>query len=629
MDVHTPVDIGTDFLGYRIEELIGRGGMGVVYRANDLRLRRPVAIKLVAPTLALDGRFRERFARETELVMSFEHPNVVPIYDAGDVDGHVYLAMRLVDGTDLGSLLRAEGALEPAHTMTICAQIASALDAAHARGLVHRDVKPSNVLLDGSEHVYLADFGLTRRLDDQVGDPGEDRSIGTPAYFAPEQLDGESVDGRADVYSLGCVLYECLTGERIFPRRSRLAEAWAHLEEEPPRASRTRPDLPETVDEVIARALAKDPAQRYPTCGALVAAAESALGLRRPVRVGRRAAAAVAAIMVAIAASLAIALVVLARAGPAAPPRAHDNTLVRINPRTNAVQRVIEVGLQPMAVAALGRTVWVYSSGAGLISEVDAQTNRVLRTAPISLLPGDLRTAAGPMLAADANGAWLVGVDNRGRSLLTLVLPGGEQRNYVLDGRPVAVATGLGAVWVLDQGAHDEKLLRLDPATGTMTVQARLPEASQVDSITVGFGDVWLVSSPTATLYRIDPRLAAVDHVDLGQTAGPPAALFGSIWVTLSDDGGGTVVVDPHTLAPHYLDCCGVASVVGGFGSDWSTDVGNGSVQRWDPSTYDLEQSITVTDAPLYGGSCMTSIAASGDAVWVTLAPAGNHACNF
>ena len=164
MDVHPPVDIGTDFLGYRVEELIGRGGMGVVYRAYDLRLKRSVAVKFVAPSLALDERFRERFARETELVMSLEHPNVVPIYDAGDVEGRLYLAMRLVEGPDLGSLLRAEGALEPARTVAICAQIASALDAAHARGLVHRDVKPSNVLLDGSEHVYLADFGLTRSL---------------------------------------------------------------------------------------------------------------------------------------------------------------------------------------------------------------------------------------------------------------------------------------------------------------------------------------------------------------------------------------------------------------------------------------------------------------------------------
>src|SRR3954468_9158750 len=185
MDTFQPVGIGSDFLGYRIEELIGRGGMGVVYRAFDLRLKRPVALKLVAPSLAQDERFRERFSRESELVMSLEHPNVVPIYDAGDADSRVYLAMRLVDGTNLGSLLRAEGTLEPGRAMAICAQIASALDAAHARGLVHRDVKPSNVLLDSSDHVYLADFGLTRRLDDRIGDPAEDRSIGTPAYLAP------------------------------------------------------------------------------------------------------------------------------------------------------------------------------------------------------------------------------------------------------------------------------------------------------------------------------------------------------------------------------------------------------------------------------------------------------------
>src|SRR5215471_260666 len=282
MDVYQPVEIGSDFLGYRIEELIGRGGMGVVYRAYDLRLKRTVALKLVAPSLAQDERFRERFGRESELVMSLEHPNVVPIYDAGEVDGRVYLAMRFVDGDDLGSLLRTEGALEPARAMAICTQIAAALDAAHARGLVHRDVKPSNVLLDSGEHVYLADFGLTRRLDDRIGDVGEDRSIGTPAYLAPEQLDGVAVDGRADVYSLGCVLYECLTGERVFPRGSRLAEAWAHLEEEPPRASKGRVGLPQAVDAVIGRALAKEPGQRFATCGALVAAAQRALGLRRP-----------------------------------------------------------------------------------------------------------------------------------------------------------------------------------------------------------------------------------------------------------------------------------------------------------------------------------------------------------
>jgi hypothetical protein len=623
MDLHPPVDIGTDFLGYRIEELIGRGGMGVVYRAYDLRLKRPVALKLVAPSLALDERFRERFVRETELAMSLEHPNVVPIYDAGDVDGRVYLAMRLVDGTDLGSLLRAEGALEPARALSICTQVASALDAAHARGLVHRDVKPSNVLVDSSEHVYLADFGLTRRLDDPIGEAGEERSVGTPAYLAPEQLEGAPVDGRADVYSLGCVLYECLTGQRVFPRDSRLAEAWAHLEEEPPPASRTRADLPQAVDQVISRAMAKEPEQRYATCGALVAAAQAALGLRQPVRFGRRAALVVAAVGVTTVAALTVALVARSSQGPAAPPHAHDDTLVRIDPSTNAVQRVIDVASQPMAVAASGGRVWVFSDGPDAVSEVDAQTSRVLHTTPISVRPVDIRPVAGPVLAADANGAWIVGVDRRERPLVTLVPPGGGRRVYVLDHRPLAVATGLRAVWVLEGGARRETLVRLDPATGTMSVQGRFPASSRVDSMTVGFRDVWLMSSSTATLYRFDPRLAAIDHVDLGQTAGKPDAVFGEIWVGLSDDGGDTVTVNPRPLlVDHNFGCCPStedSGVVEAFGSAWGYDVAHGEVQRWDPPK--LAALIQVTDPPFYDGSCMTSIASGGGAVWITLAP--------
>jgi len=172
VSVRANIGVGDEFLGYRIDELIGQGGMGVVYRAYDLRLKRIVALKLVTPVLALDERFRERFARETELAMSLEHPNVVPIHDAGDVNGRLYLAMRLVAGTDLRRLLRAEGALEPSRALAICRQLASALDTAHEKGLVHRDVKPSNVLLDESEHAYLADFGLTRRTDEQGAQAG-------------------------------------------------------------------------------------------------------------------------------------------------------------------------------------------------------------------------------------------------------------------------------------------------------------------------------------------------------------------------------------------------------------------------------------------------------------------------
>ncbi len=636
MDVHPPVDIGTDFLGYRIEELIGRGGMGVVYRAYDLRLKRSVAVKFVAPWLALDERFRERFARETELVMSLEHPNVVPIYDAGDVEGRLYLAMRLVEGPDLGSLLRADGALEPARTVAICAQIASALDAAHARGLVHRDVKPSNVLLDGSEHVYLADFGLTRSLGHPIAESGEERSIGTPAYLAPEQLEGLAVDGRADIYSLGCLLYECLTGERVFPRDSRLAEAWAHLEEEPPRASKTQRGLPESVDRVISRALAKEPAERYPTCGELVAASESALGLRRPARFGGRTAVAVVAIAVAIAAALAVAIVV--RDGPAAPPLTHANTLVRIDPRTNKVQRVIDVSREPRAVAAWLGTVWVYSQAAGVVSEVDAQTNHVRRATAISATPVPLATTIGPVLAADRSGAWIVGVNGRGRSLLTLVLPGGGQRRYPLGGQPMAVATGLHAVWVLERDPRRDRLLRLDPATGRLSVQARFPLSSGVDTLTFGFRDLWLVGSTTAMLYRVDPRAGSVRFRNLGQTAGRPVAMAGDIWVTVSYDGDFSEVVDPQTLddVMNYTGTIGPlgtigADSVGAFASVWSYDVPSGEVDRWHPPQQVAD--VQLTHAPLYDGNCMTSMAAGDGAIWVTLAPttglAGSSVCFF
>ena len=633
MDVSARVDIRSDFLGYRIEELLGRGGMGVVYRAYDLRLKRPVALKLVAPSLARDTRFLERFARESELVMSLEHPNVVPIYDAGDFEGRVYLAMWLVDGRDLGSVLRAEGPLEPARAIAICAQIASALDAAHARGLVHRDVKPSNVLLDSSEHVYLADFGLTRRLDDDEHPAAEDRSLGTPAYLAPEQLEGGPVDGRADIYSLGCVLYECLTGEPVFPRSSRLAVAWAHLEEEPPRASRQKRGLPEAIDRVIWRALAKEPGARYPSCGALVSAAEQALGLRRSTRL-RTAGIAAGAVAVAIAASLAVVLVTRG-GGTATPPRTHPNTLVRIDPKTNEVRQVIDVAVRPLAVAAWGRTIWTYSPDHGVVTEVDAQTNHVLQERPTSLSPVIHHPlASGPVLAADAYGAWVVGLDHRGRGVLALVpWGGGRPQRYVLGGRPVAVATGRRSVWVITDGSSTDRLVRLEPATGRMTVQWRFRVSRKVDALSLGFNDVWIVGGKTGRLYRFDPLAHRVNSIDLGQRAGRPAAIFGQIWVGVSDHGYKNIdLVNPRTLEPAgYLDG-GVGTGIGSdfataFGSLWGYDIGRGEVQRWYPPN--LGPVVQVTDAPYYDGSCMTSLTAGDRAVWVTLAPSIQSTCNL
>ncbi len=627
MSTQTQVEIGSDFLGYRIEELVGRGGMGVVYRAYDLRLKRTVALKLVTPELALDERFRERFARETELAMALEHPNVVPIHDAGDADGRLYLAMRLVEGTDLRALLATEGALEPARALAICGQVANALDAAHRKGLVHRDVKPSNVLLDANEHVYLADFGLTRRLEEQGLQAGEGRSVGTPAYLAPEQIEGTQVDGRADVYSLGCLLFECLTGSVPYRRTSRLAAAWAHLEEEPPSASELGSNLPEVLDAVIRKALAKEADERYPTCGALIAAAEQALGLRERPIVRRRTVLLVVATTIAVAlATLAVALVTR-EDGAKVVPIVRENSLVRIDPATNAISAVTDVGQSPMAAAVGGSSVWVYNDFDRTVSEIDAATNEVRQTTRVSASPVDLGLLKGPVLAADEGGAWIIGVDSNNRPVLTRVLSWARgAHDYLLDREPRSVAIGVGAVWVLGAGARDYQVLRVDPATGEVTARTRFPASSRVTSLDVGLGAVWVVSSSRATLYRINPRSAAVTgRTDLGRRAGRPKGQFGTfVWVSVSDAGGKTLLVDPRTLSVVLtLSCCalGKQDDVAGFGSTWTSDWPTGRVVRWDGTTYQVVDAIAVTDPPLYGGLCLTSIAAGAGAVWVTLAP--------
>ena len=227
MDLRT----GSRLVNYRLEAVLGRGGMSVVYLAEDLRLRRKVAVKLLTPELLEDVRFRERFVRESELAASIDHPNVIPIYEAGEVEGRLYIAMRYVAGTDLKALLRREDALEPARAVAIVAQVAPALDAAHEHGLVHRDVKPGNVLVtsqDGREHVYLSDFGVAKSASLATGLTAAGQLFGTIDYVAPEQIRGEAIDGRADQYSLGCLLFECLCGEVPFRRDTEVAVIYAH-----------------------------------------------------------------------------------------------------------------------------------------------------------------------------------------------------------------------------------------------------------------------------------------------------------------------------------------------------------------------------------------------------------------
>jgi hypothetical protein len=266
---------GDQLADYRVEAVLGAGGMGVVYRAIELPLRRPVALKLISPARARDTGFRRRFLRESQLAASLDHSNVVPVYKAGESDGRLYIAMRFVEGVDLRTLLSHEAPLPPERALALLAQVADALDAAHARGLVHRDVKPANILITqegGREHCYLSDFGLSREPERDLADGRSTSLSGTFAYTAPEQIAGAAVGPEADVYSLGCVLYECLAGHPPFGGRRATAVLFAHLQEEPS----DLPGLPE-LDPVLARALAKEPAQRHDSCGELLRALEAAL----------------------------------------------------------------------------------------------------------------------------------------------------------------------------------------------------------------------------------------------------------------------------------------------------------------------------------------------------------------
>ena len=273
------IETGTVLAGFRVESLIGKGAMGAVYlaKASD---GRSVALKVLSPELAEDDRFRQRFLRESRLAASLDHPHIVGTVASGEYEGLLYLAMTYVEGSDLRELLRSERRLEPERSLVLLAQVAEALDAAHGAGLVHRDVKPGNILVSEApegEQAYVCDFGLARHVTSVSSLTGDRGFVGTIDYVPPEQIEGGRIDSRADVYSLGCVMYECLTGERPFERESELAVVFAHLNEPPPRISDVRPELPLECDTVFQTVLAKSPDDRYSTCSELVAAAGAAL----------------------------------------------------------------------------------------------------------------------------------------------------------------------------------------------------------------------------------------------------------------------------------------------------------------------------------------------------------------
>jgi DNA-binding beta-propeller fold protein YncE len=595
----TSTNIGTELAGYRLEALIGRGGMGVVYRARDLALDRDVALKLLAPRLADDSSFRERFLTESRVAASLEHPNVIPIHDAGEIDGQLYIAMRLVDGTDLKALLR-DGPLEPPRAVRVLEQVAAALDAAHARGLVHRDVKPSNVLLDEREHVYLADFGLSRYLGDAAAQLGPAKSLGTADYVAPEQIRGEQVDGRADVYALGCMLYECLAGEPPFRRGSDSATLYAQLEEEPP----VLPGL----EDVLPKALAKEPSERYANCGALIEDARQGLGIAQPAR--SRWPLALAVVGVALI-SAALAAFFLTRGEGNGATAGQGGRLLRIDPGSNRVASSVRVGDGPASVSAGGGRVWVASYRDGTLWQFDPKSGDLTRIPAVGRPFAITIHDGNAFVAAVGPGQFTGNVSKFNAS--TGDRAGGKEMIAC------SLASGAHGVWVA--GCPNVQQLDTSGPTPTFRATIQVPYADPLSAanyrealagMAQGEGAVWVIGDAAdRRLWRIDPRRHRIEAtIELGFPPGGVAAGAGAVWVT--DELGDRVVrIDPATnravrAIPVGRGALGVA--VGG-GSVWVADATGHALTRIDPATNRVTATIRLPASP-------QAIAVDGDSVW-------------
>jgi serine/threonine protein kinase len=663
---------GAEFAGYVIEGELGRGGMGVVYLAEQRFPKRKVALKVLAPELARDERFRDRFVRESNLAASLDHPNIVPIHAAGEEDGVLYLAMRYVEGTDLKQAVAQGGPLSLQRTAAIVAQVASALDAAHRRGMVHRDVKASNVLLvagdeTGTEHAYLSDFGLTKRMTSDSGLTGTGQFVGTLDYAAPEQFEGKPLDARTDVYSLGCVAYECLVGEVPFHRETEAAVVYAHLQEPPPKVTATRPDLPAAVDEVVARAMAKSPADRYETAGALARdlarvadgssphppAPASASADMGPATRGRRVGALLAgavgsAVVVAIVLAVALGSRHRTQAGnppsgastnapssvtasPSSFPSVTEQTVKLIDPATNRVSveapvpQALGDGFDSIVFGEGG--LWVVDHEGSLV-HLDPDTGKplaVIRAVqPFDVAVGDhtpvWATFGGLGQGVGTTFRTLVEVDPAvDQAVKFIPYCEGTCNQFINQTGNASLAIASGSVWVVDSAL--QMVWRFDEQSGARQGSIRVPNAAEVPRSVVGAaGAIWVLDNFDDTVVKIDPsKDRIVDSVSLAGAS--PVAIgagAGSIWVL---SGNGTVTkIDPSSdsIDQTFFVAKHLNGVAVGDGSVWiaavTGDGPSGTVFRYDVGTLEQVAAIPV-------GGFAQALAVTPKGVWVTIQP--------
>jgi YVTN family beta-propeller protein len=607
--------IGTEVAGYRIESVLGQGGMGTVYVAEQSSPTRKVVLKLLRPELSTDHAFRRRFIHESEAAASTEHPNIVPIYSAGEADGVLYIAMRFVEGEDLRERIARDGPVPTERAVEIVSQVASALDAAHARGLVHRDVKPGNVLLDRQGNAYLSDFGLIKRSQVDTGLTETGQFMGSIEYCAPEQIRGDEVDGRADVYSLGCVLFEAVAGRPPFRRDTEIATLYAHLEQEPPALSLAAPASNAQLDLVMAKALAKAPSERYETAGAFARDARQAAGVSSgeravvPERLRRRlgwiAGFAVAAVVGVIA--------ILASSGGspdgpggAATPPVRPSA-VMLDPDDGSIEQTIGGFTYRQAPTLVGDLaageggVWV--GAPPLVHHLDPVTGAIRDSIHVALPGGNLAVGFRTVWVAVASAVQRINPATD-QTLRPVRL---EEAQGIVD--VSEIAAGEDAMWATTQSA----LYRLDPF-GARVV--RKTEITGSTGLAVADGTVWVVDDFAGTLTAFDESSGRLrDSVDLPGSLDGVVAGGGSVWV-LDHEAGVVSVVDPETLT--VLDTVRVGGderdIVFGADAVWLADGADRSVTRIDP----VDRQTTAFDVP--GDAQCVGVDQDGE-LWVLSVP--------
>ena len=598
--------VGTELGGYRIESLLGRGGMGVVYRALDLALDRNVALKLLAPELAEDVAFRERFHRESRLAAALDHPAIVPIYDAGEVAGQLYIAMRLVEGTDLKRLLAEGGTLEPERAVELLQPIADALDAAHERGLVHRDVKPSNILIDERGHSYLADFGLSRRLADAGDLVGDGMTLGTIDYVSPEQIRGEELDGRADLYSLGCILYECLAGRPPFAGSDTVV-VFAHLEEDPPALS--------NADVVVRKALAKNPGDRYQSGRELIQAAREQLGL-----VDRgRSPWLLAAVVISVAVMAVVVLAAILARGPGgakADPNA--DTLSRIDPKTNEITTTMRVGNQASGVSATDSHVWVANYADGTIWRIDPETKATVKI-PVSGSPTGVAAGTSVVLVANGPEHDIASIDPDTASVrfvrpLTGNTAGTPQVAVDPQDDAPRFADGAEGVYadLYDASAPTDPIPTFDIPRDESNV---LSAYRTFSDMAVDRRHVWVLGDAfgrSVWRSRSGSDAAVITTISLPFVPGAIAAGDGGVWVTsLLGDTISRIDPDTGALVATVRVPAGVTDLAVGNGVVWVASSAARVISRIDPKTNRVVARIPTEGTP-------TAIAVGPKDVWLT-----------